>query len=288
MRSSISKNFSPPQASRCSATSSGCCAHSLCAAPRRGQHRLVERRRTARSAPPARFRSATPDARACSSKRRISSSACRRSPATSTGDERPAQLPGQQQQRARRLHQRVEPDAQAACSVPPGIGVAVSAAAPAAGAAGRVARRRAGPRPAAAGARSRRAGLNGSSMSAIDDARLSRESPRTPSPRPGNSPATCRRHAARGLELLPQLAGLIELEVDEAGVKRNLPRRDRHGVHRHARQLQVHQVADLLDRPDLELRREAPAQLLGRQVGARRQDEHRRACRAPGRRRSRR
>jgi len=31
MRSSISKNFSPPHASRCSATSSGCCAHSLCA-----------------------------------------------------------------------------------------------------------------------------------------------------------------------------------------------------------------------------------------------------------------
>src|SRR5690349_25107667 len=71
------------------------------------------------------------------------------------------------------------------------------------------------------------------------------------------------REAARALELLPQLvvAG-VELEVVEARVVRDLSRRYRQGPQADARQLQVHEVADALHRPDLGLRGKARAQCL--------------------------
>ena len=78
---------------------------------------------------------------------------------------------------------------------------------------------------------------------------------------PGKSPAMCIARPPERLELLPQLvAARVELEVVEAGVIRNLARRHRQRPQRDAGQLQVDEVADALDRADLDLRREARAQ----------------------------
>ena len=61
-------------------------------------------------------------------------------------------------------------------------------------------------------------------------------------------------------QLAPQLVCLIQLEVLEAGVIRNLARRRRASRRTGTPgSSEVHQVANLLDRPDLELRREACA-----------------------------
>src|SRR6185437_1963849 len=79
--------------------------------------------------------------------------------------------------------------------------------------------------------------------------------------------------AAGTLERAPQLVAAIQLEVGKSGVIRDLPRRDGHWLQSDARQLQIHQVADLLDGADLHLRRESAAQVLGSDVGARRQHE---------------
>ena len=111
MRSSISKNFSPPHASRCRVTSSGCCAHSLCAPHgvdstassrcgaqdvARGDDDLVRHARRPR---------------ACSSKRRISSSAWRRKPVDiHRGHGRRAAGPPSSSSGLAALHQRVQPD----------------------------------------------------------------------------------------------------------------------------------------------------------------------------------
>src|ERR1700674_543654 len=64
------------------------------------------------------------------------------------------------------------------------------------------------------------------------------------------------RDAPRGLELLPQIVGLIELEICESCVVRDLSRGDGHCVHWHARKLQPHEIADLLGGTDFELCRE--------------------------------
>src|SRR5262249_31723295 len=79
--------------------------------------------------------------------------------------------------------------------------------------------------------------------------------------------------AAGPLEGAPQLMGAIQLEVRKPRVIGNLPWRDGHRLQRDARQLQIHQIADLLDRTDLHLRREPAAQVLGRNVGTRREYE---------------
>src|SRR5687767_11790900 len=85
---------------------------------------------------------------------------------------------------------------------------------------------------------------------------------------------------ARVLELAPEVMCLIQLEVRETGVERDLSRRDRQRMHRHAGQLQVDEIANLLYGADFELRREALTQLLGRQVGSRGQDKYRGAVKA--------
>src|SRR5690606_36305016 len=82
----------------------------------------------------------------------------------------------------------------------------------------------------------------------------------------GEVVAEVERDAARGLQLAPQRRLLVELEVQVAGVVRDLPGRHLHRGHADAGQLQVDQVADLLDRPDLGLLRKLPAHLLGRGV----------------------
>ena len=61
------------------------------------------------------------------------------------------------------------------------------------------------------------------------------------------------REAARGLHLLPMGAVAVELEIRAAGIEGYLPRRDRQGPHRDTRDRHVDQIADLLDRPDLDL-----------------------------------
>src|SRR5262245_12578893 len=71
--------------------------------------------------------------------------------------------------------------------------------------------------------------------------------------------------------------GLVEFEVDEPREIGNLSQRNRYGVNGRARQLQINEIANLLDRPDLELVRKTSAEILGWNVGARRQNEHRRA-----------
>src|SRR5919108_1269442 len=63
--------------------------------------------------------------------------------------------------------------------------------------------------------------------------------------------------AAGGFQLSPELVRLIELEIRKARVIGNLPWRDRKGYGRNTGQLQRHEVANLFDRPDLQLRREA-------------------------------
>ena len=83
--------------------------------------------------------------------------------------------------------------------------------------------------------------------------------------KPGKSPGDVHGHTTRALELIPQLVGLIELEVREPCVIRDLPRRDGNGMHRHPGKPQSHQIANFLGRTDLELRREAAAQIFGRQ-----------------------
>src|ERR1700732_160037 len=77
-------------------------------------------------------------------------------------------------------------------------------------------------------------------------------------------PGLVNRDAARALESAPQVAAAIELEVRKARVIRNLSRSYSHGLQSDAWQLQVHQVANLLHRPDLQLRRETTSQLLRR------------------------
>ena len=69
------------------------------------------------------------------------------------------------------------------------------------------------------------------------------------------------REAARGLNLLPMRAVAVELEIGGAGIERQLPRRDRQRPHGDSRQGDVHQLADMLDRADLDLRGEQPPQL---------------------------
>src|SRR5205814_5796214 len=54
--------------------------------------------------------------------------------------------------------------------------------------------------------------------------------------------------AAAALELLPQLAAAVELEVVEAGVEGQLSRRRRQRAQRDAGQLQVDEVAQALGR----------------------------------------
>src|SRR5215470_14266345 len=103
---------------------------------------------------------------------------------------------------------------------------------------------------------------NGSSCvataSASDRPELERE--------PGKITRHVHRERRRLLELRPQVAAPLELEVSEAGVVRNLARRYRHRVQPNAGKLQVHEVADLLDWADLDLKREAHTQHLRRDV----------------------
>src|SRR5437762_1301744 len=89
------------------------------------------------------------------------------------------------------------------------------------------------------------------------------------------------RHSPRARELTPQVVRLIELEVHEARVKRDLSRRNRHRVHRHARQLQVDEIANLLHGADLELRRKTMPQLLRGKIRTRAQHEDRAAVQRP-------
>ena len=94
------------------------------------------------------------------------------------------------------------------------------------------------------------------------------------SSRPGKVAGDVHRQAARLLELLPQVVvARLELEVVEAGVVRDLARRHRQRLQRDARQLQVDQVADALDRADLDLRRKARAQRLARHLRVDREHE---------------
>src|SRR4029453_4559757 len=63
-------------------------------------------------------------------------------------------------------------------------------------------------------------------------------------------------HAARILQLIPQLVRLIQFEVGVPRVIRNLARCHGHGYDRHAGQSLSHQITDFLGRGDLDLRRE--------------------------------
>ena len=73
-------------------------------------------------------------------------------------------------------------------------------------------------------------------------------------------------HPTGALELIPEIAALIDLKVREPGVKRNLPRCDGQRDYGHTRQRQPHQVGDLFDRPDLQLQGEPAAQFLRRHI----------------------
>src|SRR6516165_2294706 len=72
------------------------------------------------------------------------------------------------------------------------------------------------------------------------------------------------RHTTRGCHLAPELVRLVELEVNETAMHRNLPGCDRHRGHLDAGQLQIDVVADLLDRRDLQQSGEAAPHLFRR------------------------
>ena len=78
---------------------------------------------------------------------------------------------------------------------------------------------------------------------------------------------------AGACQLLPQVAALVDLEIRMARVIRDLPWRDRQLAHRDARQLQLHEIADPLDRPELRLRGKPCTQAVGRHVRAHREHE---------------
>src|SRR5207237_168612 len=80
---------------------------------------------------------------------------------------------------------------------------------------------------------------------------------------------------SRRFERLPVLALAIELEVGVARVVRNLTRRHRQRRGADAGEMRNDQVADLLRRPELYLRREMQPQRVGRQIGADREHENR-------------
>src|SRR5690606_33228897 len=71
----------------------------------------------------------------------------------------------------------------------------------------------------------------------------------------------------------PQFGRLVELEIDRIAEERQSAWRHRQRRDRHAGKLQVDEIADLLDRPDLDLRRKLAAQVLARLLGGRQQDE---------------
>lgn len=106
----------------------------------------------------------------------------------------------------------------------------------------------------------------------VSCARFSRARPRTPAPGretrpPGAGPARrCAPAAARTRRSCPARSTRGP-RCRESGA------RHRQGAHRHAGQLQVHQVADALDRADLDLGRKARAHRLGRHVGVHGQHE---------------
>ncbi len=81
------------------------------------------------------------------------------------------------------------------------------------------------------------------------------------------------RDDSRAFHGTPQVAGAIELEIDTAGVIRDLSRRHRHRPQGNTGKLQVHQVTDLVRGADFYLQRQPGAQILGRQIGTRGEHE---------------
>src|SRR5262249_44876599 len=80
------------------------------------------------------------------------------------------------------------------------------------------------------------------------------------------------RERPRLLGHLPEIPAALQLEVEEARVIGDLPRRYRQAAQHDARQVQVHEVADALDRPDLHQGGQARREPRGphRRPGARR------------------
>ena len=88
----------------------------------------------------------------------------------------------------------------------------------------------------------------------------------------GKIAADMQRQRTGLLKLRPKLTAALELEIREAGVKRNLPRSHWQRTKGDTRQLQHHKIANALRRPEFDLRGQARAQRLHRHL--RRSSEH--------------
>ena len=199
--------------------------------------------RTGRSAPRWRCRWRRPAARARSSKRSNLVERVAPQPRDVHRRHRAPQPAGQQQQRARRAHQRVQADAEQLARLGRQRVDLGERLAPATAAARQRAPRRPapGPRPKHRGLRALEWIVDVGHDAGLVQLRMAQNSMREP----GKVARDVQGDAARGPQLAPQLAVLIQFEVGEAGVKRNLARRDRQRRDGNARQLQRDQVADL-------------------------------------------
>src|SRR5262249_31752246 len=78
---------------------------------------------------------------------------------------------------------------------------------------------------------------------------------------------------SRLLGLLPEVAALVQLEVEEARVVGDLPRRHGQAAERDTREIEIDEIPDALARADLHQRQQAGLQSLGGKLRLGREDE---------------